>query len=193
MKELMVLLVCAVLLLGLDGCEDANKDVEAVVEGGGRFPGFLVGRWKADEHDWEFVFEADGTVSSALVSIGRVRMTSGQTSTFATRGGGRGVFKPGDWSVAYEPSTRVLEVQIVLDHFYMEMDQDVVEGSSTDMFTGSVSQDGTEWTAAWYSFPKYIVYLGSTSEQRELPVDPNDNPRDYLVFKKVTPEDNGAI
>jgi hypothetical protein len=41
--------------------------VEVAVEGGGQFPEFLTGKWKADEGGWEFVFEPNGTISSAVI------------------------------------------------------------------------------------------------------------------------------
>ena len=81
MKQLVVFAGFAVLLLGLWGCQNAHSGVEVIIEGGGEFPEFLVGVWKADKNGWEFVFEPDGSISSAVISFGRVRMKPGEVTT----------------------------------------------------------------------------------------------------------------
>ena len=126
MKQLVILAGFAVLLLGLAGCQKANRGVdpapprggvEVIIEGGGEFPEFLVGRWKADKYDWQFVFEPDGAISSAVISLGRVRMKPGEITTVPMKMGGKGVFEPGKWMVHYAPAARDLTVEISLKNF----------------------------------------------------------------------------
>ena len=72
MNKILVTLGCAVLLSALAGCQSpaANKsDVEVIIEGGGEFPLFLAGTWKADKNNWQLVFEPNGVISSAIVPI----------------------------------------------------------------------------------------------------------------------------
>ena len=95
MKRIYVLFY-ALFLLALTGCQrPALYDmtlgsVEVFIEGGGEFPQFLVGRWKADKQGWEIVFEPDGTISEARIAMGRTRIVPGQITTLETYGGGTG-------------------------------------------------------------------------------------------------------
>jgi len=171
MKRLLVLSVCSLSAFLLIGCQ--------------QFPAFLVGRWKADKGGWEFVFEPDGTISSAVVSLGRVTMKPGQVTTTPMKLGGKGVFEPGQWTVQYTPEPRELLVEIAIDHFRVERGDNVVQGQSRDFFIGPVSEDGQMWWADRFSFPEYIVDTKKHPNYK-LPFDPNDNPQDSLIFQKVT-------
>jgi len=89
MKRLVVLAGCAVILLGLAGCQNTGGgdrgvgpaptrgDVEVIIEGGGEFPEFLVGTWKDEKRGWEFVFEPDGTISSVVMGPIPIEMKGG--------------------------------------------------------------------------------------------------------------------
>ncbi len=158
MKRLVILAGFAVLLSGLAGCQDPNKGIEVIIEGGGEFPEFLVGKWKADKDGWEFVFQPDGTISSAVISLGRVRLKPGQVTTVPMKMGGKGIYEPGEWMVHYAPAGRELMVKISLKNFYVELGKGVVEGKSTDIFAGPISQDGKVWLADWTSFPDYTAH-----------------------------------
>ena len=121
MKQLLVLAGCAVFLSGLASCQKPAQttppvgSVEVIIEGGGEFPQFLVGIWQVDKHGWEIVFEPDGTISSAIHTIGGVGVKPGQVTT-----GGKSVFEAGKWLVKYTPESRELLVQIVLKlHLYL--------------------------------------------------------------------------
>jgi hypothetical protein len=187
MKQLVVFVGFVVLLLGLWGCQNANRGVEVIIEGDGEFPEFLVGVWKADKGGWEFVFEPDGTISSAVITMGRVRMKPGEVTTVPMKMGGKGVFEPGEWMVYYAPAGRELMVRILLKNMYVELGKDVLEGKSTDVFAGPISQDGTLWQVEWTSFPYYVAH---TAENPNfiMTEDPNVGISDFLVFEKVTEE-----
>jgi len=183
MKQLLVLAGC-VLLLGLSGCQKAGragKGVEVVIEDGGRFPEFLVGRWKANRIAWEFVFEPDGAISSAVVGPGHVEMVPGEPVTFPAKNGGENVYEPGLWTVQYSPVNRELAVEIVMDHIHMEKGPIVIEGKSKDMFVGEVSEDGRTWQTDWFSFPDHTFY---TPEPRRITFDPNKSLLGTIIFKK---------
>ena len=188
MKRSLVPLVCGLFVFLLGGCRSSGGNaggVEVIIDGDGQFPAFLVGTWQADRSGWEIVFEPDGTIASAVVSIGRVRMQPGKVTTVPMVLGGKGVFEPGQWTVEYSQERRELIVEIVIAHFRTELGDAVLQGQTRDFFVGPVSADGQLWWADRFSYPKYIA---DTKEHPnfELPSDPNDNPRGRLVFKKVT-------
>ncbi len=187
MKQLAVLAGCAVLLSGLVGCQDANRGVDVIVEGDGEFPEFLVGKWKADKGSWGFVFERDGTISSAVIDNGMIRVTpSKRVATIPLSGGGKGVYELGQWAVQYSPDNRELAVEVVVEHFSLDMVSFGLEGHSTDWFVGPVSEDSQIWQAEWFTFRKATTW---GPETLEFPFDPNDNPVDTVVFRKQ-PETN---
>jgi len=184
MKQLLVLAGCAVILSGLTGCQKANTGVNVVIEGGGKFPKSLAGTWKDDKYDWEFVFRPDGTISSAVIDAGKIRVNPvRKTATASLEGWGDAVYELGPWTVQYSPANRELAVQVVVEHYYIKMDEEgrAMKGHSTDWFIGPVSADSKTWEADWYTWRKTILL---TPEPTEFPFDPNDNPIETLIFKK---------
>lgn len=188
MKQLVFPLLCGLSVLLHGGCHRSVQDrpaVEVRIEGDGQFPEFLVGTWKADKGGWEIVFEPNGTISSAVVSLGRVRIKPGQTTTVPMKLGGKGVFEAGPWAVEYLPERRELTVEIAIASFRVELGDGVVKGRTLDVFTGSISADGRSWWANRFSFPEYVA---DTKKYRDhkLIVDPNENPPEQLLFEKVS-------
>ena len=187
MKRLSVLLVFSLSVFLLSGCQDSarnKRDVEVIIDGDGHFPASLAGRWKADKGGWEIVFETDGTISSASVSLGRVKMIPGQVTTVPMQLGGQGIYEPGQWTVQYAQEQRELIVEIAIDHFRVELGDNVLQGQRRDFFIGPVSQDGKLWQPEWFSFPEYIADTKKYHNYK-LPFDPDDNPGESLIFEKV--------
>lgn len=188
MKQLVFPLLCGLSVLLHGGCQRSVQSqpvVEVTIEGGGQFPEFLVGAWKADKGGWEIVFEPNGTISSAVVSLGRVRIKPGQTTTVPMKLDGKGVFEAGPWAVEYLPERRELTVEIAIESFRVELGDSVVKGRTLDIFTGSISADGRSWWANRFSFPEYVA---DTKKYRnhKLIVDPNDNPLEELLFQRAS-------
>lgn len=151
-------LVCCLLLAGCQGPRAAlQNDVQVIIEGHDPFPAALAGRWKADRHGWEIVFNPDGRITSVVASLGRVEIAPGRTITVPTRGGGEGTFRPGLWTVHYEPETKQLTVRIVMDDVRVEMGDNVLEGQSTDTFSGPISATDGLWQTQWTAFTQYKV------------------------------------
>ena len=187
MKRSLTLFVCCILALLLNSCRSSarnERNVEVIIDGDGQFPQFLVGRWRADKGGWEIVFERDGTISSAVVSLGRVRMEPGRVTTVPMRLGGEGIFEPGQWTVQYLKEQRQLVVEIAIKHFRTELGESVLKGQTRDFFIGKVSTDGHLWLVDRYSFPEYFVDTEKYHNYK-LPFDPNNNPRESLIFEKV--------
>jgi len=185
MKRFVPLIVYMFLAATLSGCRSSSGNgVEVIIDDDKQFPEFLVGTWKAEEGGWEFVFEPDGKISSAIVSIGRAKLQPGRTTTVPMQMGGKGVYKPGQWSVQYSHNQRELIVEIAIDSFRVELGDNVIKGRTRDFFVGSVSADGNSWWADRLSFPEYIVNTGKYHNYK-LPFDPTDNPRESILFQKV--------
>jgi hypothetical protein len=187
MKRLLALLICGLFIFLPGGCQSSagNKSgVEVIIYGDGQFPALLAGTWKSDKGVWEIVFEPDGTISSAVVSLGRVRLKPGQVTTVPMKLGGKGVFEPGQWTVQYSQEQRELFVEIAIDRFRIELGEKVLYGQRRDVFVGSVSEDGQLWWADQFSFPEYVADTKKYPNHK-LPIDPNDNPRESLVFQKA--------
>jgi len=189
MKRLLILLGCCVVLSCLSGCHNGTGGVEVIIENGGEFPEFLVGRWVADGHGWEFVFEEDGTISSAVINFGRMTVTPGHPNPITKEMGGEGIVEPGEWMVYYSPSSRELTVKISIKKLYMYVDlnENAVEGKCEDVFVGTVSEDNSFWQAYWTGFPEYTVHTaGKLNEEltERLSFDMMVN----LTFEKLPPE-----
>ena len=188
MKRIVPLLLLGLSMLPYGGCQGSTEGppaVEVVIDGDGQFPDSLVGTWRADSGGWEIVFEPDGTISSAVVSLGRVRMKPGQVTTVPMKLGGKGVFEAGPWAVQYSPGRRQLVVEIAIANFRVELGDSVVKGRTLNIFAGSVSPDGRRWWANRFSFPEYVADTKRYRNHR-LIVDPNENPPEELLFQKVS-------
>jgi hypothetical protein len=186
MKKIFFLSIYCVFILLPGGCRsqaESKSGVDVIIDGNGEFPQFLIGKWLADKGGWEIVLEPDGKISSAVVSLGRVRMKPGETTKTQMVLGGEGLFKPGKWTVQYSPQRRELGIEIAIEHFRVELGENVVQGKTRDLFIGTVSTDGRLWWADRYTFPEYIVDTRKYPNYR-LPFDPNESTRESLVFQK---------
>lgn len=163
---------------------DQADNVQVIVEGGGALPSSLAGRWQAQQHGWEFEFEPDGRISSAVISLGRVRVVPGTTTTMPTRSGDQAVFTPGPWTVLYAPSTRELTVKITMDHVRVEMAGNIVEGTSTDTFVGPIASTGRTWQAQWTTFTQYVAHTPDNASFN-LSTDPTYGETKPLIFDKA--------
>lgn len=187
MRRLSAFFVFGCVFFLLTGCTNfggRKGSVEVTIDGDGQFPQQLVGTWKANEGGWEFVFEKDGSISSAVISLGRVKVKPGRVTTIPMRLGGKGIFEPGRWTVRYIYQQRKLVVEIKIDRFRTELGESIVKGRTHDIFIGSVSPDGRLWWAERFSFPEYTADTKKFHNYK-LPFDPNDNPRESLIFQKV--------
>lgn len=187
MNRIIVLLGCAFLMLsGCEGPARTKSGVTVIIDGNEPFPQALAGRWKDTEgRGWEFVFEPDGTISSAVIDSNFMAVEPAKRVAQKPMLVGKAIYKLGQWLVQYKPKTRELGVEVVVDFFHVDFGKTWLEGNSTDWFVGTVSEDYQTWQAEWVSAPKYIAY---TPKPGELPVDPNDTITE-LLFKKV---DEGA-
>ncbi len=183
MKKLCILSFCfyAVVLSG--GCQNGSHGIEVIIEGDGGFPEEIVGRWVSGKKDyWAFQFEEDGRISWCAIGMGGTEMSPGKVTRFPARHGGEGVFEPGEWTVTYDPTSRELSVQIVVEHFHLDMGKDQgLEGSMADLLMGPVSDDYTVWEADWF-FKEELV--GLTPEPKKFSDIKEFQFRKKVVFSK---------
>jgi len=124
-----------------------------------------------------------------VIDGGKIRVNPvRKTATTSLKGWGDAVYELGQWTVQYSPANRELAVQVVVEHYYIKMDEEGrgMKGDSTDWFVGPVSDSGRSWEADWYTWRKTILL---TPEPTEFPFDPNENPIETVVFRKQ-PETN---
>ncbi|MCK4751951.1 MAG: hypothetical protein KAS75_00795 [Planctomycetes bacterium] len=191
MIRVLIFLCCTFVVLAFSGCQDTTKienPVEVIIEDGTGFPEFLVGTWRANNDNWEFVFEPDGTISSVVISLGRMRIKPGQITKIPLAQGGQGVFEPGKWMVSYDPSSRELTVKIFIKHLRMEMTNQVLEGKSTNIFIGKIDDKGSTWYVDWTGFPDYTVHTPEHPNFKLSKDMENSHGRQAaLIFEKVAP------
>jgi len=188
MRLIVSLTVCGSLIWLSGGCRGGldgdSDDVKVVVEGGGPFPEALCGRWQADRDGWQVVFEPDGRVAAAVISMGRVEVHPGATTTVPTRSGGRGVFDPGVWTTHYDPDTNELTVKISMDYVRVEMGENTLEGKSSDVFAGTVTPSEGLWQAEWTTFTDYTARTPQ-GQTFKLATDAMYGESKLLTFRKV--------
>jgi hypothetical protein len=164
---------------------DSAQAVDVIVEGNKPFPQDIGGTWRADRHGWEFVFAPDGQILSAVISLGRVRIVPGQTTTLPTKSGDKAVFTPGRWTVHYLPDSSELTVKIVMDYVRIELAGDILEGTSTDVFSGPIRPAEGVWQVQWTSFTRYKAHT-SANISLDLSTPSEDGETQPLIFTKAT-------
>jgi hypothetical protein len=156
-----ILLLCGSVSL-LAGCghppNDRAAGTRVAAEDHLPFPDTLAGTWKADRDGWEFTLAPDGSIASAVISLGRVRVVPGRTSEVPTKTGSTATFTPGPWTVQYDPRTCALTIRITMAHVHVDLGGNLLEGSSSDVFTGPVAPAGNTWKAEWTTFTHYTAH-----------------------------------
>jgi hypothetical protein len=186
MLRWMLLILGSVLLAAGCGHPPDNRaaGMHVVVEDHLPFPAALAGTWKADRDGWEFTLAPDGSISAAILSLGRVRVVPGRTSRVPTKTGQEALFTPGPWTVQYIPNTRELTVRITMAHVRVELGGNLLEGSSTDVFTGPVSPADDTWKVEWTTFTHYTARTPE-GKSFDLSTDPIYGETNSLVFTKT--------
>jgi len=157
--------------------------LKLVIRQGQTLPQELAGRWVANAFGWEFVLDPNQGIVSAILDNWRINMRPGQTVLVPMLEDALSTYEPGTWTLEYNVATRDLTLEIVLKRFHVELGKTQrIDGHSTDIFSGRVSDDFQRWPAQWVSFPKYQATTSNGSW--DLPVNPEDTATD-LVFVKV--------
>lgn len=181
MNRTPILIGIIILLLSVTGCQEVEKQdaikydmtpgtTEVIVEGGGQFPDFLVGKWKGDKNQWGIAFASDGSISEVRIALGFARLVPSQKTVLPTKGGGEAVYIPGDWTVVYMPETRELAVRIIVNYIRIEMGPKELVGKREYMIEGIVNEEGNIWKTVISDYPEFELlptkpgFLPFTSE-----------------------------
>ena len=175
-KRTLVLSVCAVVLVMLSGCDNANNtgvNVKSVGDADTRSSEFPAGIWMSDENDWIIKFEPDGTISKFRHHGGMEFVVAEGGLTEQWRGSIEASYGLGPCQAQYDPQTRELTVTIVIGNYIIVFPDGTMEGSFHDHFIGKISEDGTKWNATWVA-QSAIIDAGS-----------NKMPPKQLIFTKT--------
>jgi hypothetical protein len=197
MKQLFHFLFCLVFTLSiLAGCQESTNSkihTDGAVQSSKQFPEFIGGIWKGDAWSWEIVFAPDGTVTSAVIALGQVRIKPNQTTEVQGQKGEPGIFEAGDCEVEYDIESREMSVSIKMKRVYMDMGS-IVDGTCEYFLVGGFSEDGKIWYTEIFTeldlamltpdpnFPKDKPVLIETGSFRQ---GLNDDPPENVIFTKV--------
>ena len=171
----------------LTGCQSRYKGQEIVIEGEGTFPPEAAGVWKTDKGNWEIEFRKDGSIVSAVIPLGRIRMYPGKVKTLTTRFKGKGIFEPGLWQVFYEVESGEMTVILETKHFFQDVGRHSVEGNQKDFLSGRLDIEAGEWYADLDTQGKIeaLIYDDWTLIERKVITDFQEPvQRDPLLFIK---------
>ena len=130
------------IMVFLYGCQKVPASRDA------KIPDFIVGRWKAEQEQCEFVFDSNGVVAFKNF-IGHYIETEEGGSYEAGRADSYVMSVLGPVDVIYDPNTRELNVAIITEYFRMEILDGLIEGKSKDEFFGQITKDGKTWHSTW--------------------------------------------
>ncbi|MHC5184999.1 MAG: hypothetical protein ACYSPI_12105 [Planctomycetota bacterium] len=168
---------------------DPNQLVLPVeIVGGGEFPSFLTGDWKEDGvKNRKFEFSSDGNLQTMWFWLSQAPIKHNATVEMPLREGGKGRFKSGQWHAQYNPFTRQLEIEIVIESFSLEIPNppEKLEGSVREYYFGPISEDGTRWDVDYTGF---LEIYATTEEVNKKPLhNPDEVVEETITFYKVMP------
>jgi len=161
MRRTFIFFGSIVFMFSLLGCpKDLQQpmtagSVDVIIEGGGEFPEFLVGKWRGVGQSWGFAFEPGGKIAYARIPMGGSIIKADEVTILPTKQGGKATFVPGDWVVKYSPENRELSVMVVMDLIRIEMAGEALQGNVVHEVRGVISEDGKMWDTVIDSYPEY--------------------------------------
>jgi hypothetical protein len=155
------------------GCQSENKKKpEATAL---KLPSDIAGVWQAEGSSWQIIISQDGKVSSAILPLGEVEVKPNQDTIVEMQDGGKSIYAAGDFEVNYDPSNRNLEVAIKMENIHLAFPDGAIDGNSTDIFSGKVSESGKTWDTIWFTTFDYGP---------KFPQDPNATGEPLRFYKK---------
>ncbi len=142
MKQLVVLIGCAVFLSGLGGCQTGDvRNVKNIDYSR------IAGTWKAEKSPWQIVISKDGLVESAIFPMGEAMVIPNKTTYIDMKDGSKSSYKSGDFPLYYYPERSELEVTIKVEKIHIKFLDNEIKGSNETLFVGAISEDGKQWDA----------------------------------------------
>jgi hypothetical protein len=155
MKNLSTIVVCCVGFLMLVGCEKASVQGKSKIEQRNRFPEIMVGRWEGGttKSTWAFEFQPDGTILKMHHAMaGEVDLTQDGAYIVTDNPPISTEFYLAPCQAEYDPATNEVSIEVFMGYYKIQVYETVLEGNSTDIFKGPLSQDGKTWNAYWLDY-----------------------------------------
>jgi hypothetical protein len=173
MKRLSCISFCFVLIVSiLTSCQeptDSKIHTDGAIQSSKQFPGFVTGTWKGNDWGWEIVLAPDGTVISAVIALGQVRIKPNQTTEVQGRKGEPGIFEAGDCEVEYDIESREMSVSIEMKRVYMDMGS-IVDGTCRYFLVGGFSEDRKIWYTEIFTELDLAVLTPDPNSPKDKPV-----------------------
>ena len=119
------------------------------------FPSEVAGIWQAADEPWVIEISPEGKVIMAVIPMTQTEVKPNEISKLEMADGNTSTVEMGDCPLEYDMMTRQLTVTITVKAIHMEFAGEGIDGNSTDIFSGRVSEDGKEWQADWMTFFDY--------------------------------------
>jgi hypothetical protein len=184
----------------VSGCSASEKKGEKIVSQAQKqkevknkvFPQVMVGVWEAKggENDWEkwgIKLEPDGSIKRIVHPVvGPVKLEEGGAYKEGEDPNDYMMVQMGPCKASYDPTTKRLDVSIVVDYYRMVLPSGVLEGKLRDEFSGPISQDGKTWKVKWWDYG-WLEGAGAP-DVNAIKANP-----EHLIFYKIdlTSEPNG--
>jgi hypothetical protein len=185
------------LFLILAGCQDTGKtakEIDLVFQDRNDFARALAGAWQAEDSPWEIAFAPDGTLSSAVIPLGKVRIRPNKATKVKGYRGEPGIFQAGSCPVYLEPQSRQISIQIPMERVYAQFASSSLDGTCQYFIEGEMAKNSPTLFATVYTLLKLNVYsnepnatTGRLEKLGMLDNDPNnlEDESKQLIFTKI--------
>jgi len=158
-------------LVILNGCQNnqAKNDASS--------PSFLTGTWQPNDSKWIFTVDSQGKLTKMTHFIGAEFSTDQDEMQENWRDNIVATYYLGPCTLDFNPQTRKLNIDIIIEHYMIDFGNGVMEGSFEDHLEGIVSEDGNTWTATWVNTASMV----DAEENEKI----HTMPPQELIFKKT--------
>ncbi len=139
----------ALVVLAGPGCRRLEQTPEAVPQA------VYAGQWQATNGQWILCFAPDGSLDSAVIPLGKVRIRPEKITHVTNKDNQTSTIKAGPCDVKYSPETKNLYARIALEDVHIVHEKNVIDGNQVDQFMGIISKDGKTWIADWINTFNY--------------------------------------
>ena len=181
------------------GCQETGKtdnQTYPVFQNKKDFARALAGTWRAEGSFWEIDFAPDGTISSAVIPLGNVRIRPNQTTEVKGWLGEPGIFQAGSCPVYLEPQSRQISIQIPIEKVYARFATASLDGTCQYFIEGEMAKNNQALFATAFTVLKLDVIAnepnsatGQSAGEKLGVLDTNPNQPEeaaaQLIFTRV--------
>ncbi len=180
-----ILTVIGFVLVFLAGCGAPGS--KSTGQGKPVFPPEVAGIWQAADEPWVIEISPEGKVIMAVIPMTETEVKPNEMSMLEMADGNVSTVEMGDCPLEYDPLKRELTVTITVKAIHMRFYEQGVDGNSTDIFSGRVSEDGKRWQADWMTF---FDYGPRFPQNKDDPGDVFMGPILFYKVKRAAPADS---